>query len=132
MAAGLRVFPSQAIDLVNQSGSVSIYTVPQEWMLVLYGIDLITISSSGLSAEPIIEIGNSGSATAYQQTYLQGTYNYIPSVPSERQVAPAGTTITATIQTNSVATSHKGLVVLVGYLVPATAFGIQSWVLAEN
>src|SRR6185437_1807786 len=122
--ASLQIFPSKQIDFVNQTGSVNLYMVPNEWTLILYSVDVLTISSSSLTVEPVITIGNAGNHSAYESTHLENTYDFIPSVPPERQTVPSATTVTATIQTNSTATSHKGLVVLVGYLVPATAYGV--------
>jgi hypothetical protein len=119
--AQLLIYNSGIFDFVNGSTprSINIYTVPTGQTLVLDEIEVVPLATTG-SGNPSIDIGTSANTALYDQTLNQNSFEYLSSVPLTPQTAAAGTTIQATITSNSAASSQTGIVLIRGYLVPAS------------
>jgi hypothetical protein len=113
---------SQPFDFVNGSvpRNVNVYTVPTGYLLVLDSIDVVTQSVTNQGTNPTITIGTATNTTAYEQTHQQGTAGWLWANAPQNQTVPAGTTITATVTANATSTAQSGIVVINGYLIPAT------------
>lgn len=124
--ASMQILVSPLTDFVNGSTprTINVYTVPTGFTLVLYSIDVVTINITSSGNDPVMTIGNTSDHAAYEQTHLENTYDYIPSAPPARQTVAGDTTITATITTNSTATAHRGVINLVGYLIPMAPYAL--------